>query len=1168
MDNVSKTVECEAQLSISPRFMKNPPQVIKLKAWIKSRQGQFRKFEPEVDNGCQITCIHPRVVKRINLREIKLKQPIPMSNADGSANRQKEATHVAEMILKIGNHEERLEALILDIGENQMLLGQDWLQKHNPTINWKSQKVELDRCPTTCGNRVKQIQKQGKETKAEIDENGLTKGVMPNYIHPFKHLFEKKNFDKLPKRREWDHEINLVSDAPKEIPAKNYRMTPIEEQHLDKFIDEELKAGKIRPSKSPYASPCFFIFKKDKTRRLVQDYRKINSYTIKDKTPLPRIDDLLDVLAKGKWFNKADIIWGYNNVRIKEGHEHKAAFLTTRGLFEPLVMYFGLCNSPGTFMRMMATIFRDMIRDHKCIVYMDDIVFLGQTKEELRRNTEEGLKILEEHELYVKASKCYWEVQEVPILGHIVGNGNIRMEPAKTKVILDWKEPTCKKDVQKFNGFCNFYRRYVKGYSRIAKPFTRLMGDTPFQWGAEERKAFEEVKKRIASKEVITLPTPHDKYRVEVDASGYAIGGVLSQKQNDKWRTVAFISRTMSPAELNYDIYDKELLAIIYALEEWRPYLLDAEEPFEIWTDHKNLSYFRKPQRLNSRQARWYLKLQDYNFELKHIPGKTNSRADILSRLPWYKEEIPKQEDHIMLDETKFVKQITSAITMFEDEQVWEEGENENNNTIKQITEVKTTIKERIKQCKQRETTVIKKQKEKPETFEEKEGILYHEGKAYIPPDIKLREMILYDNHDAPIAGHPGIFKTEELIRRQYWWPTLGSDVKKYVKGCDSCQRNKASRQSKATELHPHEVPTTPWESISLDIIGPVPESRGYNAILAVIDRFSKMIRLIPTTTELSSSKLVEIYRDQIWKLHGIPKKITSDRGPQFASQLMKDLCKALGIKQNLSTAYHPQTDGQVERSHQETETFLRHYIDYLQDDWVEWLALAEFQYNDKVHSATNYTPFYLNYGRHPWKGEIRSSDEGNLTVNQFTNNLEKVREDAAAAIRKAQEKMASHYNARHRSPTKIAINQKVWLEATNIKDTRPTKKLSAKRYGPFKVIARVGETSYKLELPESWRLIHPVFHETLLTPYESPTFSNQKKTPPPPPEVIGNELEYEVEKILDSRRRKRGRSYQIEFLIKWKGYDSEHNSWEKKSDIHAPELMAQFRKKYPLKVY
>ena len=247
----------------------------------------------------------------------------------------------------------------------------------------------------------------------------------------------------------------------------------------------------------------------------------------------------------------------------------------------------------------MAALFRDMIAKRQCVVYMDDIVFMGKTLEELRHNTLKGLRILDRMELYIKEPKCYWEVQEVPILGHIVGHGTTRMEPSKTRVIKDWKPPKTKKEVQKFIGFLNFYRRYIKHFSNVARPITQLTGDVQFNWTTKQQKSFEELKKRMMSPDVIKLPRPDGKFRVEVDASGYALGGVLSQHQDGKWRTIAFWSRVMTKEELNYDIFDKELLAIVDAIKEWRPYLMDAREKFEVWSDHKNLSFFRQKQFLN-----------------------------------------------------------------------------------------------------------------------------------------------------------------------------------------------------------------------------------------------------------------------------------------------------------------------------------------------------------------------------------------------------------------------------------------------------------------------------------------------------------------------------------------------------------------------------------------
>jgi len=387
--------------------------------------------------------------------------------------------------------------------------------------------------------------------------------------------------------------------------------------------------------------------------------------------------------------------------------------------------------------------------------------------------------------------------------------------------------------------------------------------------------------------------------------------------------------------------------------------LLDAAETFEIWTDHENLKYFREPHKLNGRQARWYLKLQDYDFILRHIPGKTNTKADILSR----KDQVNTKEDNKdiqLLKDEMWSRKIVGKIRVFD-----------NRKMVKEMDIIK-----RIKRNGTREKEVLQAlQKEDGSAWEEDE-VAYMEGRIYIPNNKGIKEEILREYHNPADVGHPGQHRMQELIKRTYWWPGLKEDVKKYVQGCVKCQQNKVQHQRKAGELHPLEIPEGPWQDISIDMIGPLPKSNEMDAILVIVDRFTKMIRLKTTTTNLSSEGVAKIYRDEIWKIHGIPKTILSDRGPQFASKFMEDLTRVLGTKRKLSTVYHPQTDGQTERINQEIGTFLRHYINYQQDDWTEWLAMAKFAYNDKKHAATGKTPFKLNFGRHPWKGDLMVQTE------------------------------------------------------------------------------------------------------------------------------------------------------------------------------------------------
>ena len=433
-----------------------------------------------------------------------------------------------------------------------------------------------------------------------------------------------------------------------------------------------------------------------------------------------------------------------------------------------------------------------------------------------------------------------------------------------------------------------------------------MKGKKEWKWEKEHQEAFEELKEKITSQPVLASPKREGKFRVETDASGHAIGGVLSQEQDGKWKPIAFLSRTMQAVERNYEIYNKELLAIVETLAKWRQYLLDAAEPFEVWTDHENLKYFREPHKLNGRQARWYLKLQDYDFTLKHILGKTNTKADILSQ----KDQVNMKEDNKdvqLLKDEMWTRKTTTKVTMLGQKTITEEGD-----IIKKIRKNNTREKEVIQALEKNDRL----------TWEE-DGVAYMEERVYVPNNKELREEILREHHDPADIGHPGQHRMTELLKRTYWWPGLKEDVKKYIQGCFKCQQNKVQHQKKAGELHPLEIPQGPWQEISIDIIGPLPKSNGMDAIVVIVDQFTKMIHLKATTTNVSSEGIAKIYRDDIWRLHGIPRKILSDKGPQFTSNFMEEFTKALGTKRQLSTAYHPQTDGQTERINQEIGTFL-----------------------------------------------------------------------------------------------------------------------------------------------------------------------------------------------------------------------------------------------------
>ncbi len=639
-----------------------------------------------LDSGCTSSAINQSFIKKHHLETHKINVPIPVYNADGTRNASGDITEYIETRMTIKGHVEHIDLTVTNLGKKDIYLGHDWLKRHNPSVNWKTQSILFGRCSCT-GNTfslpdsdpndkwdeeleegdtiiavrmeeeliiwaVHHANNLAAATNAEKPKKSFAE-MVPEHYHSFCDLFSKENFDELPERKPWDHAIELTPNAKLTLDCKVYPLNRNKQEQLDMFLDENLESGRIRPSKSPFTSPFFFIKKKDGTLQPVQDYRKLNKMMIKNRYPLPLILELINKLRGAKDFTKLDVRWGYNNVRIKEGDEEKAAFHTNQGLFKPTVMFFGLTNSPATFQWMMNDIFRDLIGEGKVTIYLDDILIFSKDLGEHRQIVKRVLQRLRENKLFLKAEKCKFEVLEIEYLGVIISENLICMEPVKITRIAKWPTPMKKRELQSFLGFTNFYRKFIKNYSKVVKALTTLTGLAPWKWGSEDR-AFAELKKRMAEDVILAIPNKTDPFMVKADASEGAIGAVLSQKQNGKWHPVAFMSKSLSVTECNYEIYNKELLAIMLALDEWRHYLMGATIDVEIWTDHQNLQYFRKPQKLNRWQARWVTELAEYHFVLHHKPGALNKKADLLSHRDDHNQGKDNNGDIVVLQPAHF----------------------------------------------------------------------------------------------------------------------------------------------------------------------------------------------------------------------------------------------------------------------------------------------------------------------------------------------------------------------------------------------------------------------------------------------------------------------------------------------------------------------------------
>ena len=1164
-----EAVEVVSEMKRGRKFIRGTKgQDLKLRVTIESlATGSQYEADALLDSGATGSCVNKDYVEAQGLQIKKLPLPLPVYNADGTLNEGGAIEGFVEVRMLIGDHAERIELAVTNLGKTDIFLGLDWLRYHNPNIDWAESTLTFDRCPDRCGympeygspedddedveekleegERIFWMDWDGYRSTGQKLRTQASPAATP-YLNEFADVFSKADFDQLPERRPWDHAIELTPGS-KPIDCKVYPLNPAEQRALDEFLEENIRTGRIRSSTSPMASPFFFVRKKDGSLRPVQDYRKLNDMTIKNRYPLPLIQELIDKLKGAKWFTKMDVRWGFNNVRIKDGDEWKAAFRTNRGLFEPLVMFFGLTNSPATFQSFMNHILKELIDEGHVIVYLDDILIFTDTLEEHRQIVRRVLEILRKNKLYLKPEKCEFEVNEVEYLGVIVGSGKIRMDPKKVSAMTGWKEPTKKKEVQSFLGFCNFFRRFIRGFSGVARPLTQLTGNAEWVWKQEQQDAFDELKRRIAEDPVLLIPREHGKFRVEADSSDYANGAVLSQFVDGKWRPVAFRSRALNETERNYEIYDKEMMAIMDSMEEWRQYLLGAKETVEVFTDHQNLQYFRKPQKLNRRQARWVTELGEYDIQLTHKPGKTMGKADALSRMTGLDRGEKDNENVTLLKPELFISRIHFSL---------------NTHTVDTPEDIILTKIKQRKANKDKYVQVALEKKEK-DWEETDDGVVTWQGRIYVPKDRDLRGQVIQAHHDTVLAGHPGRYKTQELITRNYWWPGISRDVRTYVTGCEKCQATKAHRSKPVGPLHPHDAPTEPWETIGTDLIGELPESGGYNAISVTVDHFTKRVRLVPTHMSLTSEGMARIYRDRIFPIHGLPRKIVHDRGPQYHSQFMKELYRLLGIQGNFTTAYHPQTNGQTERMNQEIEHYLRVFVNYHQSDWDQWLPTAEFVLNDREHTATKTTPFFADNGRHPYKGTAPKMTSKNQTAQEFADGMKKVREEVGAALKKAAEDMKKYYDRKRTETVEYKPGDMVWLEGTNLSTDRPAKKMGDKRFGPFKVVKKVGHSSYKLTLPRTWKNIHPVFNEVLLSPYHPPEFPSQPRNTRPPPVVEGEEPEWEVEEIVNSRTYRGAFRYKVQ----WKGYGAHEQTWEPISNVeHAAEAIAEFHRRFPNK--
>uniref|UniRef100_A0A672YRD9 Gypsy retrotransposon integrase-like protein 1 n=1 Tax=Sphaeramia orbicularis TaxID=375764 RepID=A0A672YRD9_9TELE len=763
-----------------------------------------------IDSGSDANLMDEQLALKLGLSLSSLERPLEARALDDHIICR--ITHQTQPVTVrfADGHTEALPFHIYRSEAHPLILGFPWLQRHNPQLDWS----------------MGEFRSWGKDCFScgvgHNDSDFLS--PVPVHYHDLKQVFSKSRATSLPPHRPYDCAIDL---RPGSCP--------------------------------PRGRPCI-------------DYRGLNDITIRNSYPLPLMSSAFELLHGARIFTKLDLRNAYHLVRIREGDEWKTAFNTPSGHYEYLVMPFGLTNAPAVFQALVNDVLWDMLNKF-VFVYLDDILIFSPDEETHVQHVRQVLHKLLQNQLYVKAEKCEFHQTSVSFLGFIISEGSVQMDPDKISAVRDWPTPASRKEVQRFLGFANFYRKFIRGFSNVAAPLHALTSPkTTFRWSPEAEEAFIRLKRAFTSAPILSVPDPALQFVVEVDASDVGVGAVISQRSlsDGRLHPCAFLSRKLSKPESNYDIGNRELLAIKVALEEWRHWLEGTEIPFLVWTDHKNLEYLRSAKRLNSRQARWALFFTRFNFSLSYRPGSKNGKPDALSR--------------------RFspAKSVSEPVTILPDSCVvgafhWS---------------IEKTVIDALKDC---DVPV---------------GV--PPGRLFVP--VCVRPQVIHWAHTSRMTCHPGVQRTSFVIKQRFWWPNMEKEVAEYVAACPTCASCKTSHAAPAGLLRPLPVPKRPWSAISLDFVTGLPSSDGNTTVLTIVDRFSKMAHFVAMPKLPSAKETAEAVLYNVCRLHGFPRDVVSDRGPQFVARFWRAFCALIGASVSLSSGYHPQTNGQTERVNQVLE--------------------------------------------------------------------------------------------------------------------------------------------------------------------------------------------------------------------------------------------------------
>ena len=973
------------------------------------------------------------------------------------------------------------------------------------------------------------------------------------------------------------HVIPTGTAAP--IRLAPYRVSAAERDVLRDLVTDMEAAGIVRPSSSPWAAPVVLVRRKNGAYRFCVDYRRLNAVTVKDAFPMALVEDLLDALSGADTFTSLDLSSGYWQIPVAPDDIPKTAFVTPFGLYEFVVMPFGLTSAPATFQRLMNAVLRSLPER----AYLDDIA-VGSAVGEHAHRLRALFEVLRKAGLRLKASKCHLGQPSIKFLGHVVSRDGLAVDLEKTRAIDEWPRPRNTTDVRRFLGLASYYRRFVYQFATLAEPLTQLTGkDTAFEWTAAHETAFQELKTALVTTPVLGLPVAGRPFQLITDASTVGISAILVQPHPGEAPgaepVVAYASRVLLPAERRYSATELECLAVVWGLEKFRTYIWG--QPVKVITDHHALSWLWSLKDPTGRLGRWALRLQEFDITVVYRPGRLNGSADALSREPLGARGPSDADEHGAGGGGAVDADVTAAVSTDAAPAPLDPDELRDAQTRDAVLgPLRTYLLEGTLPAAPDVATRVVATAAALEVDEHGRVVLRASARLgqperlYVPSE--LRPALLAAHHDGRLGGHLSAAKTISRLESHYYWPSLRVDARSYTASCVPCQTRKTPRVPAAGQLVPMPI-VAPWERVAVDVLGPLPATeRGNRYIVVFADACTKWVEAFPTQRQ-DADTLARLLWDEIVCRYGAPARLLSDQGPAFESQLFQAVAREAGIDKIRTSAYHPQTDGQVERFNHTLEAMLSMFVNRDQSDWDRHLPAVLYAYRTATHASTGEAPFRLLFGRTPLgplEVALRAPrDEPDLPmVAELRATLDEALKDAHEHQHAAQARNARSYNARRR-PITLEVGTRVWLHHPERRKGK-SPKLAHPWRGPFTVVRAVGLNNYQLK-GENGVVLHDLVHVARLKtaqlppgqadpPNSSPTSggddsdSDSDDDTPARRTTTGEAMaddEFEVDRILAERTVGNQRQY----LVRWLGYGPESDSWEPARNI-SPGLVRSFK--------